>query len=255
MKVRNPIDRDDLKIKKKDKVLEVGSGHNPTFRSDVVVDKYIDSNYHRSDNIMIYPHQAFINADGANMPFKDKEFDYVICNQVIEHVDDPLLFVKELQRVAKRGYIELPSLIGESLFPKKSHKWVCLEIDNKLVFYEKDKLPKLYPDYGRTFLNFLPYQSLALRVFHLSYHQSDFIKYEWKDTIDIIVNSEDPYYKNYFLEPWSEEMSQKIFPVRSLFCDVRIFIKVTTHLIKGMINRRLHSQSPISLEEYKSMRK
>lgn len=27
---RNPYDRDDLKISKKDKVLEVGLGHNPT---------------------------------------------------------------------------------------------------------------------------------------------------------------------------------------------------------------------------------
>lgn len=33
---RNPYDRDDLKITKKDRVLEVGSGHNPTFRADVV---------------------------------------------------------------------------------------------------------------------------------------------------------------------------------------------------------------------------
>lgn len=37
----------------------------------------------------IYPHQIFANADGENLPFKDKEFDYVICNQVLEHVENP----------------------------------------------------------------------------------------------------------------------------------------------------------------------
>jgi methyltransferase type 11 len=73
MKHRNPISREDLTIKKDDLVLEVGSGHNPTYRANVIVEKFIDSNYHRSGNIKIFPHQKFVVADGANMPFKDKE--------------------------------------------------------------------------------------------------------------------------------------------------------------------------------------
>lgn len=38
MKERNPIDRHDLRINKSDKVLEVGSGHNPTYRANVIVE-------------------------------------------------------------------------------------------------------------------------------------------------------------------------------------------------------------------------
>ena len=72
MKERNPIDRHDLRINKSDKVLEVGSGHNPTYRANVIVEKYISSNYHRGGDIKIYPHQKFINADGSSMPFKVK---------------------------------------------------------------------------------------------------------------------------------------------------------------------------------------
>ena len=34
---RTPIDRYDLNIKKSDYVLEVGSGHNPSYRANVIV--------------------------------------------------------------------------------------------------------------------------------------------------------------------------------------------------------------------------
>lgn len=76
MIIRNPYDRDDLNIGKKDRVLEVGSGHNPTYRADVIVEQYMETNYHRCGNLKIYPHQDFINANGEVLPFKDKEFDY-----------------------------------------------------------------------------------------------------------------------------------------------------------------------------------
>lgn len=253
MKHRNPISREDLTIKKDDLVLEVGSGHNPTYRANVIVEKFIDSNYHRSGNIKIFPHQKFVVADGANMPFKDKEFDYVICNQVLEHAEDPILFVKELQRVAKRGYVELPSLVGESLFPKVSHKWTCLEIDNKLILFEKSKLPIFYPDYGRTFLNFLPYQSLALRLFYLSYHQVNTVRYQWKDSFEILVNPKDDYYRSFFLEPWTEEMGHTIFPTRSKALDIKVSFKALLHLINCMIRRRIHPHEAISFDEYKRL--
>ena len=54
MKTRSPYNRDDLYIGKNDKVVEIGSGHNPTYRADVIVEKYIDNNYHRSGDIKIY---------------------------------------------------------------------------------------------------------------------------------------------------------------------------------------------------------
>ena len=71
MITRNPFDRYDLKIQKNDRVLEVGSGHNPTFRSNTIVEKYVDTNYHRCGDIKIYPHQTFVNASGEELPFKD----------------------------------------------------------------------------------------------------------------------------------------------------------------------------------------
>lgn len=43
------------------------------------------------------------------MPFKDKEFDFVYCSHVLEHVVDPIRACRELMRVARRGYIETPT--------------------------------------------------------------------------------------------------------------------------------------------------
>ena len=112
MKIKRPRSRFDLSIKKNDYVLEVGGGHNPHPRSNVVVDKFVDDNTHRAHDLKVLPKQKFVHADGENIPFKELEFNYVICCHVLEHVEDPRKFVSEQTRVASKGYIETPSLIG-----------------------------------------------------------------------------------------------------------------------------------------------
>jgi ubiquinone/menaquinone biosynthesis C-methylase UbiE len=37
-----------------------------------------------------------------DIPFKDRSFDLVICNEVLEHVDDPGKALSELERVTKK---------------------------------------------------------------------------------------------------------------------------------------------------------
>ena len=59
MKTDSPYDRGDIHINKNDKVLEIGPGHNPTYRSNVIAEKFIDTNYHRCGDVKIYPHQTF----------------------------------------------------------------------------------------------------------------------------------------------------------------------------------------------------
>lgn len=55
MKTRTPLDRNDLQIQKKDKVIEIGSGHNPSFRANVIVEKYIYDNTQRCDKAKFIP--------------------------------------------------------------------------------------------------------------------------------------------------------------------------------------------------------
>lgn len=254
MKTRNPIDRFDLKIRRGDHVLEVGSGNYPTYRANVLAEKNIESNYHRGGDLRIFPHQKFVEADGEHLPFKDGEFDYVVCNHVLEHVEDPISFISELQRVAKGGYIETPSFIGESLFPKESHKWLCLEIDNKIVLYEKKNVPPFYPDFGTTFLNYLPYCCVALRIFYLANHQIHTMRYEWRDGIDILVNPEDEYYSRFFTQPWTDEMRDQIFPRRSKLGDISITGRIFLRIIYESIKNKFFSKEPLTAEEYCKVR-
>ncbi|MCI1683079.1 MAG: class I SAM-dependent methyltransferase [Bacteroides sp.] len=251
MKVRSPYNRDGLSIRKTDKVVEIGSGSNPLFRSDVIVEKFIDSNYHRDGNVKIYPHQHFVNADGERLPFKDKEFDYIVCNQVLEHVEHPEAFVNEQSRIAKRGYIETPSLIGEQLFPKKAHKWAILDIDGKLVMYEKSKMEENYAnDYGRLFLNYLPYQSLAYKMLGLTEGALLTNRYEWEGEIEILVNPTDEYYLSFFTKPWDDEMIRKIFPPRSLFSEVKKLMASFCFLLKYELFLKKKPEPLLDLKEY-----
>lgn len=254
MKTRTPYDRHDLKIKKKDRVLEVGPGHYPSFRSNVIVERYIDSNYHRCGEVKIYPHQEIINANGEDMPFKDNEFDYVICNQVLEHVDDPDKFIKELMRVGKRGYIETPSLLGEFLFPKDSHKWIILELDNKLILFEKDKMPGNYKNnYGELFLNYLPFQSLCFKLLWFTEGSLMINRYEWEEEVEFIVNPQDEYNKSFFLNSWNTEMVEKLYPKRCVCAEIKKMVCALSYLIRKHLKRGLHNNQPLSLSEYEEL--
>ncbi len=252
MKTYTPLDRNNLHINKKDKVLEIGPGHNPSYRSNFIVEKFIDTNYHRCGDVKIYNHQTFIHASGEKLPFKDKEFDYVICNQVLEHVENPESFVSELNRVAKRGYIETPSLLGEFLFPKKSHKWIILDIDGKLVMFEKEKMPGNYcNDYGELFLNYLPYHSLPYKLLWYTNGDITLNRYEWKDKVEIIVNPTDEYYLNFFTKKWDSVMVKKLFPQRSVFKEVMKTLNAIFYLLKNKVKYKLYKhENPITLAEY-----
>ncbi len=46
---------------------------------------------------------ADVKMDIRKMPFKDEEFDFVMCNHVLEHIDNDLQAMKEIYRVLKKG--------------------------------------------------------------------------------------------------------------------------------------------------------
>lgn len=240
MKTKSPKSRKHLSIKKSDKVLEVGGGHNPHSRSNIVVDKFTDSNYHRSGDIKVHSHQKFINADGENLPFANQEFDYVICNQVLEHVENPEKFLKEQMRVSKSGYIEVPSLLGEYLFPKKSHRWLILEVEGKLVLMDK-KLVGFNPshDLGDVFLHYLPKKSLGYKIMQYTHGNVETIRYEWRDTIDFVINPEEEKYRKYFTEIWDVDFAANFFPKRTIAQEVWEAAKGFSFVVGNVFRSRI----------------
>lgn len=116
-------------------VLEVGSGGNPYFRANVLLDAYEDTRER---------HFAPLVADRPtvlglveNLPFKDNSFDFVIASHVLEHSARPEQFLQELMRVAKAGYIEVPDALMERLNPYLDHRLEITDRGGELVIRKK----------------------------------------------------------------------------------------------------------------------
>jgi len=194
-----------LNIKPSDFVLEVGSGHNPMHRSDILSDKYVENCRQRGGKIKI-DNRPFIQCDAHKLPFKTDSFDYIICRHVIEHLDNPGEFLEEISRVGKRGYIECPSLIWELLHPTRDyHKWYILEVKNTLVF-KKKPLSACKSIFGTLFetkhggiANTLEY-----RIFAKKFENIFLVKHEWKGNVRYVIEPKDPYLLSFFEEPWDE---------------------------------------------------
>jgi len=238
MKIKNPRSHSDLSIKRNDRVLEVGPGNYPHKRSNVIAEKFIDVNYHRSGDLKVLKNQTLVEADGHALPFSDKEFDYVICCQVLEHVEDPVKFMKEQTRVAPRGYLETPSIIGEYLMPKESHRWVIQEIDGKIVMYEKDKINfQTCPDLGHIFLRYLPKNSIGFKIMEIIHANLTLVNYEWEKEIEVLVNPDSEYYKHFFTQPIDERLCKILYPDKKLSTELldatKAFGSIVTSVIKS----------------------
>ena len=244
MITRNPKSRFDLNIKKSEKVLEVGGGHNPHPRSNVVIDKFIESNYHRSGDIKVLKNQKFMQGDGENLPFADKEFDYVICCHVLEHVENPTKFLSEQFRVAKRGYIEFPSIIGEYLVPKESHRWVMHEMNGTLYIVEKEKAQFQSPyDLGELIQEYLPKNSIGFKVVERTSPNLLTVRIEWDSSFDHVVEPTDPQIRQYFKGPWKLEWADAFFPEKSKWQELKDTSSAMGDILKSVFRSKVLKKS------------
>jgi ubiquinone/menaquinone biosynthesis C-methylase UbiE len=144
------------------KVLDIGCGYTAHKNANVVCDV--------QDLSSVYKEKDFVKLTSNILPFKDKEFDFVIASHVIEHVKDVEIFIKELQRVSSKGYIELPTKLEDNLVfeNKKDHLW-HMEFDddkNQLIISKKTQFlePVLTVSSAKKFLKYFR-QSLVLELF------------------------------------------------------------------------------------------
>ncbi len=127
------------RLKPSDRVLDVGSGHNPHLRADVLCDSEVEMDSQRPGLLGIHiDRRPFYQVNAESLPFPDKSFDFVICRHLVEHVESPGRLLGELTRVARRGYIETPSPAWELLNPTPYHRWMVQWDGKRLQFWEKD---------------------------------------------------------------------------------------------------------------------
>ena len=118
------------------KILDIGCGYRANKYASVIADTQDFSNF--------YKERKFVKIKEKRLPFKDKEFDFVIASHVIEHVEDFEFFLKELERISSKGYIELPTRLGDNLVfeNKNDHIWWFMfdDINNFIIASKKNQL-------------------------------------------------------------------------------------------------------------------
>jgi len=122
-----------------EKVLDIGSGAYPFPYATHLADLYEEGTTHRAEPLL-KTGLPFQTCDIERLPYKDKEFDFVYCSHVLEHVKDPARACDELMRVGKRGYIETPTRLSDIMLNfirlKDHHRWHISLLDKTLVFME-----------------------------------------------------------------------------------------------------------------------
>ena len=125
---------ENLLSQKKDwKVLDIGCGYSANNYATTICDVQDLSNFYENKNFVILKNN--------DLPFNDNQFDFVISSHVMEHVKDLKYFIKEIERVSKRGYIELPTKLEDNLVfeNKKEHLWQMDfdDVNHKLLISKK----------------------------------------------------------------------------------------------------------------------
>ena len=153
-------------------ILDIGCGYNANKFAKVVCDIQDLSNY--------YQDKEFIRLTEKKLPFKDKEFDFVVASHVIEHVQDVDFFIKEIERVSKKGYIELPTMLEDNLVfeNKNDHIWHMDfdDVGNRLLISKKIQY-------------FEPVLTVStIKKLNEIFRTSLVLELIWEDSINYIVN-------------------------------------------------------------------
>lgn len=111
-------------------VLKVGPEGIPHPRANVCLENLFPDNYEAYAK-RGYKHSSIGKAEttyyeGGTFPFKDNEFDYIICSHILKHIpqNDLHEFISELARVALRGYSEFPNVFYKLINYQDVHLWM-----------------------------------------------------------------------------------------------------------------------------------
>ena len=161
------------------KILDLGCGYRANKNASVIADIQDFSDFYKDRN--------FIKINEKKLPFKDKEFDFVVASHVIEHVEDFEFFVQELERISTKGYIELPSRLGDNLVfeNKKDHIWWFTfdDVNNQIIASKRSQLVE-------------PFMTVSMgKLFEEIFRESLVLELAWEDKIEYKIIDQIKYNK------------------------------------------------------------
>ncbi len=147
------------KIRPGDVVLDVGGWARCFNRANYVLDKFPYETRGRryqealdqgpqGGEVEHFSKETWITRDlcgRAPWPFSDKSIDFCICSHTLEDLRDPFWVCSEMSRVARRGYIEVPSILFELTRGREPgvpvglshHFWMIEKRQEELIFSPK----------------------------------------------------------------------------------------------------------------------
>lgn len=145
-----------LKIKSTDRVLDIGGSmtQHDQIKIDTLVDiiKPEDSPY--SPTKLMASKFVQLDITKQKLPFKDNEFDVILCTHTLEDLPNPTFVIDEMNRVGKRGLIVTPSMGYDMVFtPLDYTDWltgarrVPGEAHHKWFFLNEGGVLRLIPKY------------------------------------------------------------------------------------------------------------
>jgi SAM-dependent methyltransferase len=116
--------------------LDIGCGCSP--KGDVNCDLFVGSTPHLiNEKTVVDPKKIpnFVKCYAESLPFKDKSFDIVNASQVLEHVINPPVLLKEMRRVSREIVsVDVPNLrrFFAEENPYHVYTWSSLSLKNLL---------------------------------------------------------------------------------------------------------------------------
>ncbi len=139
------------RLRPDDVVLDIGGWADPFGRADMVLDLMpyeTRGMYERMgwveprDEEERFSAETWVQRDICDKepyPYEDKSIDFVICSQTLEDIRDPIWVCSEMNRIAKAGYIEVPSRLEEQSWGVAGefagwphHRWL-IEVDGSNI--------------------------------------------------------------------------------------------------------------------------
>ena len=180
-------------------ILDIGCNRDAVMYAQTVADIQDLSEFYKNKD------KNFVLIEDKKLPFKDNQFDFIYASHVIEHVDDFEFFIRELERISSKGYIELPTRLGDNLVYENMNDhiwWFYFNDDDKeLIASKKNQI--LQP-----FLNVS-----TAKLLEDVFRDSLVIELSWEKNIDYKIDNKirfDTIKKISFLKLLRKFISKKI---------------------------------------------